>query len=492
MSSRLSVISKTDYMRYVECPLYAWLAKHKPELMKEKDKLIFHQGQEVEAVAHGLFEKGVEVKTYYDSGSKETQELITKGAQVIYQAQAMTDKFLARADILVKKRDGWHLYEVKSSSDFKKHKTKYIHDLQFQVNVFNLSGIEIKAAYLIHLNREYVYRANKGLELNKLFIVEDMTDEIMAGLDDELKEMDRAYEIIIGDKKPEVKAWKKSFEYELPPLMYEEYYKGLPDYSIYDLSGRFGQEKINELVEQGILLLKDIPISEKMHVDQIRQIELTKKQSVEVNKEVIAESLEKYKYPLYYLDYETISSPLPLFDGTRPWQQIPMQYSLHVQDEPGGEVRHYEYLHISKSSPFEPIAKFLREQIGDTGTVIAWHDVFEKGRNKEIGEVVPRYAEFMADVNRRMKDLKLIFKEGYVDYRFKGSASLKAVLPVLFPKLSYVDLEVQGGGEAMEAIYDLVFGEVKNKEEVKKQLLEYCERDTFAMVELYNFLRKQV
>jgi hypothetical protein len=487
MSSYHTPISKTDYMRYLECPLYGWLAKNKPELVEQEETLVMKQGNDVEALAHGLFKKGVEVKAHYEAGSEETMELIKKGEPVIYQAQAMTDKFLARTDILVKKSDGWHLYEVKGSTGVK---DKYIHDIKFQANAFRLAGIDLKGVNLIYVNNEYVFDKKKGLDLKKLLVVEDLTKDIMEGADAELKEMEEAYKVLTGKERPKPLSLKKKFDYGLTPLMEQEYYKGVPEYSIYDIRGRFSHEKLDELNKRGIVELKDIPAGFRLNASQWRQINLTKKKGKDVDKKAIKAWLDKLKFPLYFLDYETIQLAIPFYDKTRPWQQIPLQYSLHVVDKPGEKAKHFEFLHTDKSSPFEPIAKTLREHIGDKGTVIAWNSQFEAGRDKEIGEMAPRYRDFMADMNRRMVDIKLIFKAGYMDYRFNGSVSLKAVLPVLAPKLSYTDLEIQGGGGASEALVELVFGNGRNKETIKKQLLEYCGRDSYAMVVLWEFLRR--
>ena len=488
----IKTISKTDYMRYLECPLYGWLAKHKRELMEDGENLSMHLGQRVEALSHELFDGGVEVKSYYEAGSKETMELIESGATVIYQAQAMSAKFLARTDILVKKKNGWHLYEVKSATNFENHRERYTHDLTFQANAFKLVGLDLKSINLIHVDNQYVFDEKKGLDVEELFVVEDLTDVIIEGMDEELKEMEKAHKILTSKTKPKIPAPLKKFEYDLPPLMNKEYYKDIPNYSIYNLCGGLKQEKVNELVGKGILLMTDIPEGYDLSSTQWHQIKLTEKKGDDIFKPAIEAELNDFVFPLYFLDYETISSPIPLFNGTKPYQQVPMQYSLHVLDKPGGELKHFEYLHTDKSSPFEPIAKLLRKQIGDKGTVIAWYMSFEKGRNTEIGEMVPKYKDFMTDLNNRMYDLMVIFKNSYDDYRFKGSFSLKAVLPALLPKYSYTDLEIQGGGDAMDVIYNLVFGKAENKERLKKWTLDYCERDTLVMVKLYEFLLKVV
>ncbi len=485
MSGYSKPISKTDYMRYLECPLYGWLAKNKPELVEQDETLVMKQGNDVEALAHGLFKKGVEVKTYYKAGSEETMKLIKKGEPVIYQAQAMTDKFLARTDILVKKGDGWHLYEVKGSTGVK---AKYIHDIRFQANAFRLAGIDLKGIHLIHVNNEYIFDKKMGLDLKEFLLIEDMTKDITEGMDAELKEMEKAYKVLTGKERPKLVSLKKSFEYGLTPLMEEEYYKGLPEYSIYDVSGKMPPKKLDELNKKGIVDMRDIPAGFDLEASQRQQVELTRKKGQFVDKKAIKAWLDKLKFPLYFLDYETIQLAIPFFDKTWPWQQIPMQYSLHVVDKPGAKPKHFEYIHTDRSSPFEPIAKTLREYIGDKGTVFEWHS-FEEDRNEEIGEMVPKYRDFMADLNRRIVDMKLIFKKAYMDYRFKGRVSIKAVIPVLAPALSYTDLEIQAGGDASGALVELVFGDGKNKETIKKQLLEYCGRDSYAMVVLWEFLK---
>ncbi|MCK5601768.1 hypothetical protein KAR91_07870, partial [Candidatus Pacearchaeota archaeon] len=253
-------------------------------MLSDDEPLRMRQGQEVEKVAHGLFKKGVEVKGYGEAGSKETMKLIEKGASVIYQAQAMTDQFLARTDILVKREDGWHLYEVKSSTEVKK---KNIHDLKFQANVFKLVGVKLKSVNLIYVNKKYFFDKKKGLELDQLFIVKNMTRRVMSGLRDELINMKKAHKVLVAKKRPVLLSLKKNFERDLPPLMEKEYYKGLPEYSIYRISGVVGRGKLEELTEKGIVDMRDIPADYPLTVKQWEQVNLTKKKGKEVDKKGI-------------------------------------------------------------------------------------------------------------------------------------------------------------------------------------------------------------
>jgi hypothetical protein len=183
---------------------------------------------------------------------------------------------------------------------------------------------------------------------------------------------------------------------------------------------------------------------------------------------------------------------VPYFDGMRPYKQYPFQYSLHILDAPDSALRHMGYLHKDNCDPAEMLSKILKAQIGESGSVVTWNMGFEKGCNELIGSRLPEYTEFYKMLNNRIVDLMTPFSTGlYVDKDFKGSASIKNVLPVLVPELSYKNLGIQEGGSAqrlwMEAILD---GKRMNeKEKILSDLLEYCKLDTLAMVEIYKRLR---
>ena len=213
----------------------------------------------------------------------------------------------------------------------------------------------------------------------------------------------------------------------------------------------------------------------------------------EINKVEIERFLGELHYPLYFFDYETMQGLVPYFDGQRPYQQIPFQYSLHIIREPGGEVEHREYLHKDNTNPAPELAKQLVEDMGDSGSIITWNMRFEKSVNEELGRMYPEYAEQIKAINERVVDLMIPFKQKwYDDPRFEGSASIKNVLPVLCPELSYKSLGIQEGGSAqrlwMEAVLDGTREAEKDK--ILSDLIEYCKLDTLAMVEIYHVLRR--
>ena len=265
----------------------------------------------------------------------------------------------------------------------------------------------------------------------------------------------------------------------------------MPEHSIYDVW--FNEEKLNKLLDMGVLNLEDVPEDMITAARAHRHYTAVKTNKVYIEKDSIKNELSQLIYPLYFLDYETFSPAIPLFDGYRPYQRIVFQYSLHVQDEPGAELKHYEFLWDKLSDPTEALSETLSKQIGPSGSVIAWNMSFEQGCNTEMGERNPKYKKFYEDINDRMVDLIVSFRQGYyVDRRFQNSASLKMVLPVFVPKLSYKELGIQEGGTASESWRVMVDpNTVKKKfQQIYDDLLKYCELDTLAMVEILRELEK--
>ena len=213
----------------------------------------------------------------------------------------------------------------------------------------------------------------------------------------------------------------------------------------------------------------------------------------EINEQEIEHFLSELQYPLYFFDYETMQGLVPYFDGQRPYQQVPFQYSLHIIREPGGEVEHREYLHKDNTNPAPALAEQLVEDMGDSGSIITWNMSFEKSVNEELGRMYPEYAEQIKAINERVVDLMIPFKaKWYNDPRCEGSASIKKVLPVVCPELSYKDLGIQDGNSAQRLWMEAVLDETRadQKEQILADLIEYCKMDTWAMVRIWQELLK--
>ena len=214
-----------------------------------------------------------------------------------------------------------------------------------------------------------------------------------------------------------------------------------------------------------------------------------------VDHEAIRGELKGLHYPLYFLDYETYSSPIPMFDGTKPWQQVPFQYSLYIRKSKDATLAHKEFIATENKNPIADLAQQLEKDIGDTGSVVVWNATFEATRNKEIAKAYPDYASCMESVNARMFDLMVIFrKKLYTQHKFHRSYSIKNILPVLVPELSYKELAIQEGGTASVS-WPILIDEktpAAEKDELKKNMLLYCDLDTMAMVRILENLEKEI
>ena len=481
-------LSKTDYNRFLQCPKLLWLQKRRKDLAKpvtETTQALFDQGYLVEEYAHKLFPGGVEVKGWYKKGREETQQHIREGRTTIFQANAMTKNLYSKADIIHfnEQTQKWDLYEVKSSTQVKE---EHIPDLAFQKITLERDGIPIGKTYLIHINREYVRQGE--IDPKELLTIEDLTEEVENIRQITETQIPKALEIITLKEEVDKKIGKQCDNpYECP---FKEYcWKNLPEYSIFDLQ-RISEQQITQLRALGIEKITDIPDDFEMNQKQENQVVATKTDKDFIDSQSIENALEELEYPLYFLDYETYGSAIPLFEGLRPYQQMPFQYSLHVIRSKGERCEHYEYLHTGKDIPIPALVEDMKKNIGNKGSVIVWYKGFEMKRNEEMAGMYPQYADFLESVNSRVFDLMEIFSnQYYISPRFKGSASIKKVLPVVVPELSYSDLEdVQEGQIASLYWFKHVYGESGDKERVVRNLLEYCKLDTLAMVEVWRKL----
>ena len=216
---------------------------------------------------------------------------------------------------------------------------------------------------------------------------------------------------------------------------------------------------------------------------------VTKLDEIIIDKESIKNFLNDIEFPAYFLDYESINHIFPPFNHTFPYQQVVFQYSLHVMDE-DGNLTHKEYLHDTNANPAESIIEHLQQDIGNKGSIIVWNKTFECSRHKDYAKLYPAHASFFEDLNERTIDLADIFsKRMYLDKKLKGKYSIKKVLPLLCPELSYKELGIQEGSTASrswrEAIVD---GTRPDRDQILADLREYCGLDTYAMVAIYEKL----
>jgi hypothetical protein len=488
----MNYLSKSNFIKYHTCPSYFWLWMHKRDLIPEESseeviKNRLEQGNEVERYARQLFPCGVMVNTYGEKAQGDTQKLVADGTKVIFQATVLTsNRLLAMVDILERDGDGWKLYEVKSTNDV--NKDKHIPDTAFQRIAFETAGYKITSVSIIHMDKTFV-RRGEPMDAHKLMVIENVDDEVNAILPTIRDEISLALEKMQTGEEPTACPCRlESRANHCPTFAY--FNNDVPEYSVYDIA-RLRGKKLAELVDADIFELADVPDDFPLSSNQKFQVDVEKKGEVTQDIPAIKRELEALEFPLYFLDYESVNPALPFMDSGSPYQQIVFQYSLHILDSPDTELRHEEYLsHDGSIESLRKLAASLRKAIGATGNVIVWSKSFECARNREIGCMLPEYKEFMDDVNSRVYDLKDIFsKNYYVDPAFHGSNSIKDVLPVLAPHLSYKELDIGKGDLASVRWFDSIIGDKKGDvEKVCSDLLVYCGLDTMAMVEIYRKL----
>jgi len=270
----------------------------------------------------------------------------------------------------------------------------------------------------------------------------------------------------------------------------------VPEYSVHDINRIGGSKKIfYDWIDRGIYTLDDINNPQVLKGAKKAQYDAYTTGRPLINHTAISKALGALVFPLYFFDYEGYSSAIPRFDGFGAYEQVPFQYSLHIMQE-DGSLEHREFLITEpKGDLTRALVERMHEDFDTQGSVISWYKSYESQRNNKLAELHPDHAPFLEGLNDRMFDLMEIFsKNYYVDAKFKGSVSIKHVLPVLVPELTYKALGIQKGDQAVERWEKMINKATpqEEKEAIARDLLEYCKLDTFAMVEIYRFLLRVI
>jgi hypothetical protein len=484
---------------FLKHPAWLWLKRHDKKKIPEPDanlQAMFDAGNLFEEYAEKRFSNITRIgfdsyHEYLDMPSR-TQKALSDGAVVLSQARFEADienySITCIVDIIDRvEHNTFDLYEIKSST---KVKPDHIEDLAFQTTVLETAGYKVRNVSVIYCNNDYVRKGN--IDTNEITIVEDVSVQVRSKLESTMRNINAAINTISQPSIPDITPRRAKLNGYREWLEIFLSIRPVDDkYSIYNLA-QITPEQLGNLEDMHISSIKNIPEDFDLKPVQKRQVEATKLGEAIVDKDKISKFLKKLEYPIYFLDYETLSSIIPPFDGLKPYQQLPFQYSLHILDSPDAQLEHHEFLHTLDSNPVPELLAQLQEDIGDKGSVLVWYEGFEKACNTLMANITPEYKDFLQSVNDRIVDLMVPFQKGwYIDKDFMGSSSIKNVLPVIAPELSYKDMDISEGATAqrlwMEAVYT-----GKNSEAEKSKLMEslrlYCELDTYAMVRIFEFL----
>lgn len=484
-------LTKTDFIQYLNCPESLWLLKNKPNVYPNGEFSLFlekliKEGYEVEKYAKQLFANGINIP---ENASPEfTKGIIDKGGIVFYQPSFSTSKgVFARIDILERLADNtWHIYEVKSSTSIKTdNKHNHLKDACFQKHVLTENGYTVSKVSIIHLNKEYIKQGN--IIANELLEVVDITDKLEVLYSNVVNQINAASNFINKETINETECSCKYNTRSNHCDSFNYFNTTIPKYSIYEI-GNIRAKKIGQLLDNEQLAIIDIPLDFELNINQQTQVQSVKQEQPIINIPNIRTELNKLKFPLHFIDYETYASAIPKLDGLSPHKHLTFQVSIHTLTE-DGTLTHFEYLLDDMKMPIDML-QAMQDFTGSNGTFISWHASFEIGRNKDLIEWLPQFADYLTYINEHTFDLETIFKKDYIDYRFHGSSSIKKVLPVLVPEVTYSDLDVSNGTMALDTWGTMVLDKdfKEDKETTRKNLLEYCKLDTLAMVKLYDVL----
>ena len=482
------LLSKSQYTKYRQCPKLFWLYrkdKSKIEPPAAQQQQIFDTGIKVGEIACRLFPGGSQIPfdiQDLQGMAEKTNELIQSGVETIYEASFIFDEIFVAIDILHHENGFWHIYEVKSSTSVKE---TYLDDAAIQDYVLEKSGIKSGSVNIIHINKTYV--RNGELNINALFSIVNITSEIAARklqIPKQIKSMKK----LLAHGEPHREIGPHCFSpYDCDAYNYcWRTLADIPEKSVFSLT-RAGINQKFSLYRSGIIKISDVPLVNRTPAQQLQILG-----KLDISPAPIREFVDSLEYPITHLDFETFLQAIPGYDGIKPFQQIPFQYSIHIED--GSSIIHKEYLAPIERDPRRNLAERLISDIPKEGTILAYNCSFEKGVIKNLGENFPDLQEELQNLSDRIEDLMTPFqKRWYYHPEMNGSYSIKKVLPALVPEMeqAYADLPgVHNGGEASS-----IWGQLPNVEDeqernvIRQGLLEYCRLDTLAMVKILDVLR---
>ncbi|MGB2677580.1 MAG: DUF2779 domain-containing protein [Candidatus Acidiferrum sp.] len=484
------LLTKSKFVAGSQCLKRLYFIVHQPELAVEPDdsqQSIIEQGQQVGLLARGMFPGGVAVESRNrEEAIRATRELIgNPEIPAIFEGAFEHRDVFVRVDILQRRQDQrWRLIEVKSSADTKDH---YLDDVAIQHRVVTRSGVDLAASCLAHVNREYVYGGGP-IDVHRFFKIRNLTRQVERLLPEVTVQLRSEFRVLMMPTAPDIAAGHhcsnpvtcEFFDHCNPPL---------PDDHVLRLP-RIHASTVAKLVALGVQSIKDIPENYPLTGRLRRACTCVRTGTPWLGPEIKGE-LKGLGYPVYFMDFETINPCIPRFPGMRPYDQLPFQWSVHVQRQPGAAPEHYEFLATDASDPRPAFISALCDALGDRGSIVVYYQQFESQRLSDLASWLPEFSSRIKKIQQRLWDLLPIIRDHVYHPAFGGSYSLKSVLPALVPEMTYEGMEVADGQAAGLAWESMVRGGLDRDERdrIRKALLDYCGQDTLGMVRLVERLQ---
>jgi hypothetical protein len=483
-------LSKSRFMSGLQCHKRLHLESYAPDLAPSIDPFtqsLFDTGSAVGALARSRFRGGVLIDDdhlHHEVAEERTRlALADPTVPAIYEAAFTWDDVRVRADILVRvSGDVFDLVEVKSTTW---PKLEHEWDLAVQLAVLEGAGVRVRRAFLMHLDRSYVYPGG-DYDLRRLFACAELTDAARGRQREVRGKLDAMRAMLWNEAPPAIGVGPHCERPHTCPF-FDRCHDGLPFDPLLQLpKSRRLRER---LAAAGIDGFDDIPLDfPGLSLHQRRALEAIRSGERFCDPE-IREVLGGAVFPVHFIDFETIMPALPLYPGTRPYDTIPVQWSDHLLHG-DGRIDHCEYLYDGRGDPRRPFVETLLTMLGSCGTIVVYSN-YEATRLGDLAAWLPDIADEIARVQPRILDLLAVIRRHVYDQAFNGSFSLKSVLPALVPSLGYDDLAIQDGGLASLALLEVMAPQtpIERRFELRQQLLAYCGRDTEALVGLFQLLR---
>ena len=509
-------LSKSRYTAFCQCPKNLWLKVYKPNeaTIDAGLQARFAQGNVVGDLAMGLFGDFKEAHAEKADGSldlskmaEQTRQWMDEGVENICEASFICEGGYCAVDILRKTADGWAIYEVKSTSfpEFNGQEAKlekYAPDIAYQKWVLTQCGVNVTGTYLVCLNSDYVRQGE--LDINQLFVINDMKEMVENEYPKVQARVSQAMKVINSEQEPDTELSECCMKpYGCAFWEYCKRQHGVSSPSVFDIYGGKGKggftcKKKLDCYHQGLVSFEDLHSTDIGPIQNMQiKAALTGKDFI--NPDGIRKFLDKLTYPLYFLDFETMQDAVPQYDGAKVYAQITFQYSLHIKTSADAPYDHEEYLAPSDGSdPRRKLAEQLCKNIPKDVCTLAYNKIFECGRIRELAALYPDLAPHLLNIADNIKDLIDPFRAGdYYVPAMGGSFSIKSVLPALFPgdsELDYHNLDerCQNGGDAMSIFSRIKDMEPEEAKASRQALLDYCKLDTWAMVKVWEKLKKVI
>ena len=475
------VVTKEAFLASRGCVTSGWyLLREASGAPTPADLLRMREGQEVHRRAQSLHSKGV----FAGSIDKTRQLILDRAAEVIFEAAFTVDRYTARADWIRRVEGGWVIGEIKSSL-FNEDgpKDEHLEDLAYTVMVARRAGLPVKGCELVLMNREW----RLGMPDADLFVVTDHTADVLPIVGEFARLWDQIAPLLLRCSKPSPHwCWEcRDCEFFADRCVGV----GISD-PIFQLP-RLRESKFTELTALGVIRISEIPSDFKLSEAQSQVATAIQTNSPQINAAEIRSALGSLERPLGYIDFETLKTAIPLYPDVGPHEQLVTQYSLHVEGVPGSDLSHREYLADHVRDCREELTTKLLRDTAKCQTIVVYSS-FEKTTIRGLADLLSAQANELSGLEAKLFDLEPVIRKGLVHPDFGGRSSIKVVLPVLAPDLSYGDLDIGDGGSAVAAFAELASGAMVGEriEVARRALLDYCKMDTIAMVRLLKSLRE--